>query len=98
MRRYEDKQVTHTERQCVELRCDLCGRKGSPAREWETAAYEVNKTEVSVTVRAKQGEAYPEGGNGTEFSIDICPTCFREKLVPWLRSQGAKIEEREWSF
>ena len=53
---------------------------------------------VCVEVRQRQGVSYPEGGSGTEIEVDLCPTCFKEKLVPWLRSQGATIEEKEWEW
>lgn len=24
--------------------------------------------------------------------------CFRKKLIPWLESQGVKIEEKNWDY
>lgn len=77
--------------------CDLCGLTAK-TNEWGASSYEVCETEVEITIRQKEGSSYPEGGQGTEFEVDLCPKCFKEKLVPWLRSQGAKIEEREWDW
>ncbi len=81
----------------VETTCDLCGRVASRG-DWDSSNYEVAESEVKVIVRQKGGTAYPEGGSGTEIVVDVCPKCFKEKLVPFLRSQGAKIEEREWDL
>lgn len=30
--------------------------------------------------------------------IDMCPNCFKEKLIPWLEDQGAKIEEKDFIY
>ena len=49
--------------------------------------YEVKETEI----RLKTGSNYPEGGSGEETTIDICPECFTEKLIPWVKSQGGGI-------
>ena len=49
-----------------------------------------------VIIQHKQRENYPEGGFGTEINIDMCPDCFTNKLLPWLKSQGCKVEYTEW--
>jgi hypothetical protein len=59
--------------------CDLCGEK------IKCGYHEID--EVKVTY--KQGRSYPEGSWGDETSVDMCGDCFNEKLVPWLKSQGA---------
>jgi len=79
-------------------KCDLCGKEAD-GEEWEAkSCYRVNETEIRVQVRQKEGNNYPEGGSGTMYEIDLCPTCFKEKLVPWLKSQGADIKEEEWDW
>jgi len=65
---------------------------------WSQSFYEVNETEVSVTVKQREGSSYPEGGMGTEYDIDLCPKCFKERFVPWLVSQGANIEQKDWAY
>jgi len=92
MRRYETKPVEIQQREVlVETICDLCGvvAKGS---NWETSSYETAESEIEVKVRCKTGFDCPEGGNGDEIIVDICPKCFKEKLVPFLKSQGADIK------
>jgi hypothetical protein len=81
----------------VERSCDLCGKKAKTDN-WDASRYDINETEISVKIKQKEGSNYPEGGNGTEYEIDLCPDCFKDKLVPWLRSQGAAVEEKEWDW
>ena len=97
MRKFETYTETAEGTRLVETACDLCGAIAKRGN-WESSFYEVAEVEVEITVRQKDGSAYPEGGSGTEIVVDICPICFKEKLVPFLRSQGAKIEERGWGF
>lgn len=79
----------------IEQRCDLCGRLAKvPGSRWDGDGFAVSETEV----RLKEGRSYPEGGSGSEHRVDICPDCFRAKLIPWLESQGAAISERDWDF
>jgi hypothetical protein len=81
----------------VETKCDLCGEVAKNG-DWEKSTYEINEVEVSVTVRQKDGSDYPDGGWGTELVVDICPKCFKETLIPFLREKGANIEKREWDW
>lgn len=97
MRKFETYTETAERTRLVETTCDLCGALAKRGN-WESSSYEVNEVEVEVTVRQKDGYTYPEGGSGTEIVVDICPECFKGKLVPFLRSEGAKIEEQEWDF
>lgn len=66
--------------------CDLCGAKLGESR------YDIDE----VIVRHKTGSNYPEGGSGEETSVDMCGRCFDEKLLPFLRSQGADPRTEEW--
>ncbi len=75
------------------IKCELCDRT-THNEEWSPGQYEVTRPEVSL----RMGTNYPEGGNVTETVLDICPTCFQEKLVPWFRSLGGepRQEEHDW--
>ena len=81
-----------------EIRCDLCGKIGKDINDWATSCYEVNEVEICVTVRQMLGSNHPEYGMGTETWVDMCPDCFENKLVPWLREQGAKIQVKHWDW
>lgn len=97
MRKYEKVKETVERERLVETTCDLCGVKAIKG-DWDSSSYSVNEVEVEVKVRQNDGSAYPDSGWGTELKVDICPKCFKETLIPFLREKGAKIEEREWDF
>lgn len=91
MKKYETRTITRTETYIEEIVCDLCNKP----LDWnDIFPYGVNETEISM----KEGTSYPEGGNGTEIEIDICTTCFKDKLIPWLKSQGVPIKWQKWSW
>jgi hypothetical protein len=77
-----------TETVVYKTTCDLCGN--------EIVRERFGAEEVEV--RHKTGVAYPEGGAGEETSVDLCGACFEEKLIPWLRSQGAEPVTKEWEW
>ena len=89
------KQETRTETyervRTVSITCDLCGATSHLGDSWGADVFTVLGTEVKL----EQGHRYPEGGNITTTRIDICPTCFVEKLVPWVEQQGgrARVDE-----
>lgn len=91
--------------QFVKTVCDLCGAESKRDDWWYFYGHRdpedngnLQETEVKVVIRYTHGTSYPEGGNGKEYSVDICPDCFRKKLIPWLKEQGAEIREEEWEF
>ena len=81
----------------VELRCDLCDKVASGIG-WSSSRWDVNEYEAEVTIRGRDGESYPEGGSGKEYSVDLCPDCFKDRLLPWLVSQGANPRIRDWDW
>ena len=87
MKHIKTVEVPATTRDVVDfVTCDLCGAAITEGN------YEVNEIEV----RHKIGANYPDNGNGEETSVDMCGKCFDEKLVPWLRSQGAEPRTEDW--
>jgi hypothetical protein len=67
--------------------CDLCNViVGDGLEVWEVD---------EVTVSRKTGWNYPDGGNGDTISVDLCGKCFNEKLLPFLKSEGATVTETE---
>ena len=97
MRKHETRQETREYTYLLETTCDLCGTIAKNGY-WDRSNYEVNETEIEVKIKQKQGEAYPEAGWGKEILIDMCPKCFTEKLIPWLKTQGADIQETDWDY
>jgi len=96
-RTYKEVVKTTTRKELDTLSCDLCGIVAIGA-EWERGVWSVGGTTVMVEVSQEEGESYPDGGSGTGYEIDLCPACFKDRLVPWLRSEGAVVEEKEWDW
>ena len=77
--------------------CDLCkevfprATKAGHVVEWEECYGP--KTETAIVFG--EGESWPDKYDIVYRYWHICPQCFREKLVPWLKSFGAEptIEE-----
>lgn len=91
-RTYKTVAVPATTRQeLVERCCDLCGKKAN-SDDWGDNSYNFDETDVQVSIKYRKGEAYPSGGSEVACSIDMCPTCFTQKLVPWLKSQGVTVQ------
>lgn len=74
---------------CTHSSCDICGANCGTDENY--AIYE-------VTVKYREGSNYPDSGWGTETEVDLCSKCFTEKLVPWLKSQGANVVAKEWDW
>lgn len=88
----------HTVKKCVKRICDLCGKEANPHGEWKKeSCYKVNETKI-VEIKHREGSSYPGVGYGEEIEFDLCPDCFRNKLVVWLKSQGAKIDYVEYDY
>lgn len=97
MRKYVKKTSTHEYDECVEQTCDVCRTPASdPGSGWRNGYYQVSKTVCEV--KCEEGAVYPEGGNTTATSYDICPECFIEKLVPLLRGLGAEPTIKEIDY
>jgi hypothetical protein len=77
------------EERTVRVTCDLCGCEIRKPPDFEVS---------DIEVLFRWGTCYPEAGWGEEFNIDLCPCCFRDRLVPWLRDQGATVEEKSWEW
>lgn len=90
VKRYESYEKVYKGEKLVEFICDICGRKGELDGGWERSYTGVE----DVTIEYQSGSRYPEGADITYHEIDMCPKCFEEKLVPWLKEQGAEIRER----
>ena len=65
--------------------CDIC-KKRSETSNWDAGSYNVLDTKVEI----REGCAFPEHTDVETKRFDICPDCFLEKLVPFLKSLGAE--------
>lgn len=72
--------------------CDLCGDE-SPTK-WEDGNWDT----LDINVSMKTGESYPESGSGETIEYDVCPSCFKSKIIPFMESHGAKTRREEWDY
>ena len=82
--KYKVKQVKCTV--FVEKHCDICGAKSNDIDNWDSDKNYSSETEITLS----EGTTCPDGNGDfqTTFECDICPECFKQKLIPWLESQG----------
>jgi hypothetical protein len=96
MKVYEDKLVpAHTIQTCVKRKCDLCGTESMDC-DWKETKW--NNSETEVAINARRDKYYGNDGDSETCEIDLCPKCFWDRLVPWLKSQGANVEEKSFSW
>ena len=86
------KQVSQTT--IVETVCDMCGTRFKGDGFDNDSLYKV----AEVYIEFKEGEQYPEGGRFDMIKPDICPSCFKEKVIPFLESEGVDCSPTEVSF
>jgi hypothetical protein len=92
MKTIEKRESTHTYDVLIETKCDLCG--DVTKNSWQKELGNLGEIEV----RMLEGSGWQDGGSDTrELAFDVCPKCFTEKLMPWMKSQGAEptITERD---
>jgi hypothetical protein len=88
----EDRSTTKTENVFVKKTCDSCGLVSTQyGHEWSKDTYEV----LEVEVKFRKGSRYPEGDFTKTYCPDICPVCFEEKLIPFLKSIGVNCEFKD---
>ncbi len=89
--------TTMKEAVTVEVFCDVCGRPTHLKTGWE-----INDAEVEARI----GDVYPEADCRHTYRIDLCATCFLDKLVPVVEKElgvtfavvdadGDPVDERE---
>lgn len=86
--------LEHEEQVFDKLTCDICGNESNAEQNWATKDFE----QIGTTVQLEEREAFPNGGHAKEMAFHICPSCFKTKLVPWLKEQGAEpsTSEADW--
>lgn len=93
---YETKIEPKEIKKFINKKCDLCKSITTDIWKWHgwpKEGYGSAQTELTM----EWGSFDPDGGGcGKRIEIDICPKCFKEKLVPWLEEQGCEIREEKW--
>jgi hypothetical protein len=76
------------------IKCDLCGEVSRNEFSWSVDHLTISETQIHLIEGDKEGD--PGSGRGITIPVDLCPDCFKGKLIPWLKSQGADIKELDW--
>ncbi len=95
-----EQNVTRTEIKTEFVICDLCGLKDEKAGEyqlktnWKSVGYE---DKCTTKISLEEYASFPDGDTwGKVIGFHICADCFRNKLIPWMKSQGATLTEQEY--
>lgn len=81
----------------VAVICELCKTKYKDD-DWGRKYYEHLECKATLEIHLEEGTSYPEGGSFESQILDICPKCFKEKLVPWFISQGGVVRNKDVDF
>lgn len=78
------------------IECDLCHKEFK--ENWHSwgkkSGYGLLLTE-DITIEYITGFSFYEDRSYTRYEMDMCPDCFKYKLVPWIKSQGGNIRVEE---
>lgn len=88
--------ASHPYERILTITCDMC-HVTVTGDTWAPDTFTIAETKVSY----KHGTTAPYwdgGGEYTKLFIDICPSCFVSRLLPWLKTQGVSphTEEVDW--
>lgn len=74
--------------------CDICG---SSEEKWEsTKGQSWGHHSEEISLYHKITESYCGEGTSNEIDLDVCPTCFRDKILPFIKSISYKPENIEY--
>ncbi len=78
--------------QFVTVGCDLCGALKHASQRWpDLGPFGFDE----VTLLHEVGIRCPEVESTRVLEVDICPACFREKVLPTLRKLGLTSDYQE---
>lgn len=79
------------------FKCELCERTTTDPDNWPTGQHMAGSGQVydilETTVELREGYSYPGDYSAGLLILDICPKCFKEKLIPWFQAQGGTVRE-----
>lgn len=75
----------------VETICDICGKQQTYEVDEEFGTWDNDAFSIAcVSMRYRKGSRYPEGTNYEDQIFDICPSCWKKHILPFIKSFGAK--------
>lgn len=99
MKVFEDVNIpARTEKRCKMIACDFCDKQVR-GDGWEESSFDIDETEISVTINHRAGKAYGEDSYGDRFHCDMCPECFRQRLYPFLLNIAINpLDYEDWDI
>jgi hypothetical protein len=85
MKTYKTETITREEKVVDVYSCDLCGKASPSSYDWGAD----NHHDLSVTIQLSDCNYGPGESSGQHTWTDICPECFKEKVVPAIEALGA---------
>jgi hypothetical protein len=78
----------------VSWTCDICGKEMDG--DFDCEGYEDHDY---MDIEARFYTSWNgDGGEGVHYYLDVCPDCFLNKILPYLKSINANITRREYQF
>ena len=87
----KERKVSYEEDYCDHIICDICKVK-SNGSDWGSSV----NSDDEITISRVRGYSDRDGGLHTAVSFDLCPSCFMNKLIPWLKENGGEPSEEEY--
>lgn len=84
--RKTEMRLTEVPTESYEL-CDKCGEKIT------MDAYDAFEFDFEYKI----GQAYPEGGGGEKYTLDLCIDCAK-KVIILLEQNGFRVQHSEWDY
>lgn len=75
------------------LKCELCGKQTPNGENGDKSKGAADVDEV--TIERRKGWSVDGSADFQHTIVDLCPDCFTNKLLPWLRSMGAEVREEK---
>ena len=91
----ETKEVpAYTREYVTEYECDGCGVKTDASGNWKKDFYHYSET----TIELDEGSRWPEGGDSTKTSYDLCPKCMKKvfEFIEAMRGIPPHEETTDW--
>ncbi len=83
-------QPERTKKQLSHTSCDICNTPSKYPDCWTDGGF------VGVLLPAREpedGTHFPEDRDTETTELEICPTCFKERLIPWVKKLNKEMTE-----
>ncbi len=88
MKIYKEVEKLRKTKELIEHSCDICKQKSKSKESdnWGDCSRDVERVEIEYT----SGTCYYGDSGGEVISFDICPDCFKDKIVSYFKGLGVE--------